>query len=215
MLLSSKYHGVQSNTLHHRSIIINDIQSWSRSSGNKVACIYVYFDYKNQKLQDVPNLISSLLAQLVQQGSLITDETKAVYRAWKDKGEFPSVDDFILMLKSQITAFSKVFIVVDALDECINDPETNIAEEFLRALHQLPRSAHLLFTSRNDISIESMVQADSKLEIRADSTDLRRYLESRIKGRKHLNSLIDKEAEKDKSFLDKALNAIVERSRGM
>jgi len=166
-------------------------------------------------MQDVPNLISSLLAQLVQQGSQITDETKAIYRAWKDKGAYPSLDDLLLMLKSQVKAFFKVFIVVDALDECLNDQETNIADDFLRALHQLPRNAHLLFTSRNDISIGSKVQADSKLEIRADSNDLRRYLESRIKSREPLKNLIEKEAEKDKSFLDRALNAIVERSRGM
>jgi archaellum biogenesis ATPase FlaH len=163
----------------------------------------------------VTNLLSSLLAQLVQQGSQITTEIKGIYKAWKIRGMYPSHDELLRMIKSQIEPFSKVFIVVDALDECLNDPETNTTDEFLKALRQLPNKVHLLFTSRHDISIGRKVQADSELEIRADSNDLRRYLETRIKSRENLRNLIEKGLDKDKLFLDKALDSIVKRSQGM
>lgn len=127
----------------------------------------------------------------------------------------PSPEELLRMIKSQLKSFSKVFIIVDALDECPNDPITNTTDEFLKALHHLPRKVHLLFTSRHGISIGSKVQADNELEIRANPNDLRKYVRARIESRAHLKELVEKGMEKDISFMDQALNEIVARSEGM
>ena len=128
---------------------------------------------------------------------------------------YPSSDEYLLMLRSQIKSFSRVFIVLDALDECLDDPETNTMNSFLKALDQLPRNVHVLFTSRPDISIGQRVRADRELEISADSRDLKMYLESRINSLEHLRRLVDTGVQKDRFFLDRALDTIVARSQGM
>jgi hypothetical protein len=155
------------------------------------------------------NLLPSLLGQLVRQGSEITPEIKSLYKASKAREMNPNPEEYLRMLKSQISLFSKVFVIVDALDECLND------SEFLKALQQLPSKAHVLFTSRPDISIGQKIRADSELEIRADPSDLRKYLEYRIENRDHLSKLVKQGVKKDKAFLNRALDAIVERSQGM
>lgn len=165
------------------------------------------------------NLLSSLLGQLVKQalagGGQITREIKSIYKNWQNRQIPLGQDEYLRMINSQFKSFSKVFVVVDALDECLNDTETNTQDEFLKALNQLPEKAHILFTSRQDISIEKKVQADSKLEIQANPDDLKRYLDKRIKGLDRLTEVIENGKRKDKEFLHKALNAIVEKSQGM
>jgi hypothetical protein len=184
-----------------------------------VACIYVYFDYKTQtqtqKRQDLSSLLSSLLGQLVRQGDQITPEIKSTYKAYKSGDMQPTPDEYLRMLKSQIKLFSKAFVVVDALDECLNDSETNTQNDFLKALRQLPHKAHILFTSRPDISIGKKIQPNAKLEIRANPIDLRKYLEYRIQDREVLRDFIKKGEKKDKLFLSKTLDAIVEKTQGM
>ena len=119
------------------------------------------------------------------------------------------------MLKSQVEAFSRVFIVVDALDECLNDAETNTMDNVLKALHQLPENVHMLFTSRHDISIDQKVKPDRKLKVLAADDDLRKYFDSQIASNNHLKRMIDKGVQRDKLFRDNVLSAVVAKSQGM
>jgi ankyrin repeat protein len=180
-----------------------------------IACVYIYFDYKDQKRQDLTNLLSSLLAQLVRNRDQISQETKAKHDNWMDRGINPSSDEYLAMLISQIKSFDRVFIVIDALDECVDNPETNTRNNFLKAIQQLPQRVHILFTSRPVISIEQRVKADRQLEIVANNDDLRKYLESRINAFENLRHLVDIGVQKDSSFLDNILRTIVKKSQGM
>jgi hypothetical protein len=198
----------------HRSIIIDHLQTTYRFTAN-IACIYIYFEYRDRRRQDLANLLSSLLAQLVRSGDIISPDVKEIHQAWKRKGMYPSPDEYLRMLKSQAESFSKVFIVIDALDECLNDPETNTMNDFLKALHQLPQKVHVLFTSRHNTSIGQKIKVDRKLEIVAKKDDLRRYVENRINSFEHLKLLVNKRVKQDECFLDKVLDAIAARSQGM
>jgi hypothetical protein len=151
----------------------------------------------------------------VQTRDEVSHEIKKIHRAWKSRGMYPTPDEYLRMLKSQVKLFSKVFIVVDALDECLNDPDSNTTDDFLKTLRQLPPTVHFLFTSRHDIGIRLKVQADNEIEIMAQDDDLSKYLKHRINSREHLRALVDTGIKKDNSFLKNLLKTIVERSRGM
>jgi hypothetical protein len=176
-----------------------------------ITCVYVYFDYKDQKSQDLISLLSSLLAQLLRSRDQISQETKDIHDDLQRRGMSPSLDEYLLVLESQIKVFDKVFIIVDALDECADDTR----KSFLKALHQLPRRAHILFTSRPVVSIGKQIKAERQVNIVANKDDLRKYLEHRINTFDHLMHLVDKEVQKDSSFLDNILHTIVEKSQGM
>lgn len=119
------------------------------------------------------------------------------------------------MLISQTKSFSKVYIVVDALDECLDDIDTNTRNRFLKALDELPQQVHILYTSRPINSIGQKIQADRELEIVANGDDLRKYFDSRIKNVDNLKALVDVGVKKDSQFLKKVLNTIVTRCQGM
>ena len=74
--------------------------------------------------------------------------------------------------------FKKVFVVVDALDECSNETRA----EFLTALRNLPSTVSLLVTSRD---LPPDFQGVRQLDIRANDRDVQHY----IQGRLHLTDL--------------------------
>jgi hypothetical protein len=119
------------------------------------------------------------------------------------------------MLISQTKLFTKVYIVVDALDECLDDIETNTRNRFLKALDELPQQVHILYTSRPINSIGQKIQANSELEIVANGDDLRKYFDSRINNVDNLKALVDVGVKKDSQFLKKVLDSIVTRCQGM
>jgi hypothetical protein len=85
--------------------------------------------------------------------------------------------------------YSKVFIVVDALDESTEDHGTRA--KLLTALRTLPGMVNLMFTSRDLLSIARQFQGTKCLHILAHGEDLRKYVQGRIASlpRRHLTGL--------------------------
>jgi hypothetical protein len=78
------------------------------------------------------------------------------------------------------TLYSRVFIIVDALDECqISD---GCRQRLLSDLFNLQEKcgANLFTTSRPISSIEKEFEGSPTLEIRASEEDVRRYLEGHM-----------------------------------
>jgi hypothetical protein len=89
----------------------------------------------------------------------------------------PSLDEISGVLQSVAATYSRVFIIVDALDECpISDGSR---QKFLSCLFNLQAKcgANLFTTSRHIASIEKEFEGNVKLEIRASEEDVRRYLD--------------------------------------
>jgi hypothetical protein len=126
----------------------------------------------------VPNLIASLLKQIVQDQHAVSDNVKSLYRYHKHRKTRPTGEEFINALTLEIMAYSKVFIVVDALDECPEDNGTQA--NLLKALRSLTGSVNLMVTSRDLPSIAQHFRATKHLDIRANNQDLRKYIESRV-----------------------------------
>lgn len=202
------------NAESHRSIIINHLQT-SYSLNKNIPCIYIYFDYRKQKSQNLRSLLSSLLAQLLRSRIGISAKIRDIYEAWEHTRIHPSPEHYVEMLKSQMKAIPKVFIVIDALDECLDDTETNTLSSFLEACQELSENVHILFTSRPGIHFAQMIDATCELVVTADAGDIRKYLNKFINSRHRLRDMIEAELRNDSLFRDKALNTIVAGSQGM
>jgi len=83
--------------------------------------------------------------------------------------------------------YTKVYIIVDALDEC---PEVNGTRvKLLKALRSLGRSVNLMVTSRDLSSIEQQFRGAQRLRIRADNGDIAKYIENQLDLHPHLSNL--------------------------
>jgi hypothetical protein len=74
-----------------------------------------------------------------------------------------------------MSAFSKVFIVVDALDEY----PSGIRTQLLAALNEV-KPTHLVITSREHIRVGEVIANYQIIPIRADECDIRAYVASRL-----------------------------------
>ena len=170
-----------------RSIIVNHLQSLFKDANVSVACIYC--NYKEQDVHTASNLVASLLRQMVQNSRAISDNVRSFYKYHQNRDTRPTLDEFTHALQSEIRPYTKIFVVVDALDECSegNDTRANI----LKALRSLGRTVNLVVTSRDLPSIASEFQDAKCLSIYAHNDDMRRYIEGRIARtpRRHLKTL--------------------------
>ena len=132
-----------------KSIVVYHLQKIFKGDNVAVACIYC--NYKEQIEQTVSNLVASLLKQIVQDRYGASDNVKSLYELHNHQSTRPTLDELTTALKSEIGAYSKVFIVIDALDEY---PEDNgIRLNLLKALRSLVGTVNLMVTSRDLSSI--------------------------------------------------------------
>jgi len=122
--------------IHSRSIVMNHLQTLSEEN-DSLATTFIFCNHKEQVKQMVSNLIASLLRQIVQGRRAISDDVKSFFEHHRRQTSRPTPDQLTDVLISEIHMRSKVFIVVDALDECREDDTTRAL--LLEVLRSLPR----------------------------------------------------------------------------
>jgi hypothetical protein len=153
--------------------------------------------------------LEALLKQLAFR-RLTPDSIELLQKQHKEKGCRPSLDTLTTVLKNEIETYSRLFIVVDALDECF--PE-QVQEDLLEKLRSLTITspAKLMVTSRYIPSIESAICADIKLDIIANNNDIKSFVEARISK----NSMLKRLVTKVPSIEEKVVGTVVEKAQGM
>lgn len=170
---------------------------------DRVAIVVMYCNYKEQAEQTVSTLVASLLKQMVQDRRAISNDVKTFYERHRRQSTRPTPDQITNALKSEILTYSRVFVVVDALDECREDDGTRA--RLLKVLRSLGGIVNLLITSRNLPSIARDFRGTKCLYIRAKDDDIRKYVEGRV-------SLAPRHLEK---LQETIVNRIIDNAKGM
>ncbi|KAL6410262.1 uncharacterized protein AUP68_06677 [Ilyonectria robusta] len=157
------------------SIVINELTTRFENQ-ESVGIAYVYCNFRRQHEQKAEDLLASLLKQLCQ-GQPLPESVKSLYHRHKDKHTRPSFDEISKAINSVVTLYSRVFILVDALDECPTSQGCRI--RFLTEISslQLKCRANIFSTSRFLPDITDQFKGSISLEIRASEQDVRRYVD--------------------------------------
>jgi predicted ATPase len=161
------------------SIVVGDLSTrFEDESSNGIAYIYCNFKRKNeQRLED---LLANVLKQLAQARSSLPQSVKSLYDRCKFSKTRPSINDISIALCSVAAEFSRVFILIDALDECqVND---SCRAKLVLQLSQIQTKcgANLFATSRFIPDITERFEREAWLEIRASEQDIKRYVDGHI-----------------------------------
>ena len=193
-------------TLHARSIVVDSLQD--TFDGENVAITCIYFNYKEQTTQTVSELVASLLKQLVQDRPATSDHIKKFYKDHHEARKIrPKLVDLIKALQSEIGMYTRVFIIVDALDECLDSTR----EQFITMLQSLARNVNLIVTARPLPTIEQQFLGVNRLEIQANIDDVRKYIKDRIPRERRLARLINN----DWALQEGIVNEVVTKANGM
>lgn len=162
------------------SIVIDHLCNTFQNEAD-IGIAYLYCNYRRKEEQNPNQLLLSLVKQLVQELPSVPDGLKSLYERHKDKRTRPSFDEISAVLHSVIVVdYSRVFIIIDALDECHGSDghrQKVLSEVFSL---QAKTATSLLATSRFIPEITKKFEGSIFLEIRASDEDVRRYLDGKI-----------------------------------
>lgn len=169
--------------------------------------MYLYYNYKDISKQTLVNLIASLLRQLVLQKAVLQKELTVLHKGHIRNKTRPTISECTKLLQAAADCFTKVCIVIDALDEC---PEADQARQsLLEEIGKLDRVS-ILVTSRN-IPVESKLKSAARLDVRAGELDIENYLDDRMSRSDRLKKV----TEKDSTLYDAIKQAVLEKAKGM
>ena len=170
-----------------------------------IGVAYLYCNFRRKDEQKAQDLLASLLKQLSQERSSLPDSVKALYDQHKDKRTRPSFEEISRALYSVATTYLRVFIIVDALDEC--QQSEGCRTTFLTEIFnfQAKSGANIFATSRFIPEITERFEGSIPLEIRASEHDVRTYLDGHTS---HLPSFVGRSPDLQEEIKAKIVKAV-------
>jgi Cdc6-like AAA superfamily ATPase len=161
------------------SIVIDHLCETFQNEAD-IGIAYLYCNYRRKEEQSPDQLLLSLVKQLVQELPSVPDGIKNLYERHKCRRTRPSFDEILTALHSIVADYSRVFIIIDALDECHGSDgyrQKLLSETFSL---QAKTEVNIFATSRFIPEITKKFEGSVFLEIRASDEDVRRYLDGKI-----------------------------------
>jgi hypothetical protein len=171
-----------------------------------VGIAYLYCNFRRKDEQRAQDLLASLLKQLSEERSSLPDSIKSLYDKHKEKRTRPSLDEISRTLQSVASIYSRIIIIVDALDEC--QVLGGCRMTFLTEIFSLQTrtGANLFMTSRSIPEITERFRGSIIYEIRAHDEDVRQYLDGRILQSRY--KLLENHSEEIKTEITKAVDGM-------
>jgi hypothetical protein len=189
-----------------RSIIIDNLRERLKDDISVgIACIYC--NYKEKDAQTLINLIAGLWAQLVRNSGSLSTEVRDLYLTHVRQNSSPTLDEVSKMLQGEIARYSKIFVVIDALDEYPEGDRSTL----LKKLRELRPTINLMVTSRYLDAIANDFEGSPQLEISANVEDVRAYIVGRISSESRLSRFVSKDA----ALGEKIVNTVAGKAKKM
>ncbi|KAF3189894.1 hypothetical protein TWF788_009881 [Orbilia oligospora] len=157
------------------STIIGDLYSQFRKKSDVgITYIYCNFSRAGTKEQRVEQLLSSIIKQLSQNWEALPEAINELHKTHEKERSEPSLAELSETLRSVVALYARVFIVIDALDECGGMSWARLVEEMFDL--QTKYSINLITTSRFIPEITKKFETFPSLEIRASNDDIENFL---------------------------------------
>ena len=112
------------------------------------------------------------------------------------------------MLKKELDSYERLYVLVDALDECADD---SAREMLIEQLQSFQPKVNLMVTSRPSENIARMFDGTLQLQISGHPADLRTYVSSRIAQGTRLRQHV----RNDDALSEDIMQCVVNNAEGM
>jgi len=147
-----------------------------------IAVAGFYCDFISQQEQTINHTMGAILKQLVGRGRIMKDLREAFRKASQELGgRGPRLADLIGMLRTAIALVPRVFICIDALDECL----PKCLPELLGSLRDIVKEApstRIFLTGRPHVwaDIQRYFSQTIVIPLNPNTNDIRDYVEMRL-----------------------------------
>lgn len=152
--------------------------------------LYFYFDFNDTSKQALDSMVRSLISQLYYKREDTQKSLDSLFSSCEDGRRQPTCESLCKSLLDMIKQAKEVWIVLDALDECMTrrGPPTEGLLSWIRGLlDSEERNVHLVVTSRPEHDIESelreLPQNQNIVPLESDlvTDDIRAYVGKRVR----------------------------------
>ena len=153
-----------------------------RAREENIAVAGLYCDFLAQQEQTTTNIMGAILKQLVGRGGIPNHVREAFQKAKMEfGGRGPRLVDLMGMLKIAIASLPRVFICLDALDECLPKHIPELLE-LLRDIVRDSPSTRLFLTGRPHVREDAQRYFSEAvvIPISPNPDDIRNYVEMRL-----------------------------------
>lgn len=153
----------------------------------EVGVAMMYLNYTDHQ-QTLENILGSFLAQLAEDHEPLLPFLRDLYERHRAYRTSPTLSDLSKALSDISNLYKRIYVVLDALDECTDD----VRWELIEILREIEPRVHLLVTSRDLNSIEEELQDFERQEIKANKADLELFIDHHIQKNKNLRKIVQK-----------------------
>jgi hypothetical protein len=170
--------------------------------GDDTGVAYVYLDYANRKGQTVESIISSLTKQL-SMWKKNNGDIQRLYEQCQKGISRPDLSQLASTLQAVCNGFKRVFLVLDALDECEDERRALL----LAQLENLDQSrCRFFFTSRPHLlDLQKSLRDSPQITIKAQSSDIKLLIQKRIESDSALSELVEKNERLKAAIVDEII----------
>ena len=162
------------------SLVVDRLCDQTRGQNTAVTCFY--FDFAARKEQTAISMLGSLLKQIVSGTGVLED----IWRALREQNEAvngrkPQLADIVKMLQL-ITSSQRIFMVIDALDECTAVQRFRLFDS-LKEILEKSRSGRIFVTGRPHIRAEIETRLSGQvtaISVGPTRDDIVRFLRVRL-----------------------------------
>lgn len=162
------------------AIVVDNLFTTFRRHDTSVGIAYWYCDFRRQHEQKPEHFLANLMKQLARQHNSIPNSLRDLYHQYKNQPKRPTTNELFQILRSIMKLYSRVFIVVDGLDEYHTSDRGRA--RFISSIFELKgETTNVFSTSRRIPEIEASFKDSISLEIRAKDEDVQKFLEGSMK----------------------------------
>ena len=153
--------------------------------GENVAVACIYCDFQDRERQTATNMIGALTKQVANVLSMVPTEIEEAFKRAEREvgGRGPQVVETVKLLERALATVKRIFICIDALDEC-SDKHLPQLLTSLHTISQTSPGVRLFITGRPHIRnvIEKYLPGSVQtIPFCPNGEDIREYLEMRLK----------------------------------
>lgn len=186
------------------SIVIDHLQQALPNDAQVIGFFNSYTDLRRDKERV---LFGTLLQQLATHHHFSWEALEELYKRHQN-GTQPKTSDLLVIFKDEIRKISKIFVVVDALDEWSNNLDD--VGGLVSHLKSLGTNVNVLITSRPIPQLEETLSEASTIDISLPIADLETYLGARMSKLQERGAL-----RSDSGLHDMARRAILDSCEGL
>jgi len=162
------------------SLVIDSLCDHAGEENIAVAAFYC--DFLSQQDQTINSIVGAILKQLVGRAGIAKDVRDAFQKAKNEiGGRGPRLSDLMGMLRTAIGSLHRVFICIDALDECLPNRLAELFESLRDIVRESP-SARVFLTGRPHVGddVRRYFAKTIVIPISPNIDDIRNYVEKRL-----------------------------------